>query len=545
MKLPPGISNRVFTSAIKEFEQAVGKNWVFTNAEDVDLYRDAYTPFWGEEEELIPSAAVAPHTVEQVQDIVRTANRFKIPIYPISTGRNLGYGGSAPTLSGSVILDLKRMNRVLEVSEKNASILVEPGVSYFDAYRYLKENGYNKVWLDVPDPGWGSLVGNAMDRGGGYTGAMYRNHFDAHCGMEVVLANGEVMRTGMGALPAARSWQQYKTGFGPWIDGIFSQSNFGVVTKMGFWLMPAPEAYLSGMVTVYKHDDLVPLIDILNYLENSNIFTGMPFLGSPLVNPTLAPGEEVRKPPSPDVLELYAGGRDPTPGELEQLCRKKGVGLWATKLQFYGPPEVIRSQWEYAKKKFLAIDGVSFKEMDFYNLPLTAEQEKEAHKVTFGIPNLEIFFIGARSEYVQSPSNGHIWFSPIIPREGKEIFKAQRVFSKAARELNLPVPILPMAATYWMRSFMFLFGFPITRDIEINRSNREAFRKLIRIAADNGWGEYRTAPVYQDAVMDVYSFNNHALLRFHETLKDAVDPNGILSPGRYGIWPKHMRRKKS
>jgi len=544
MKLPPGISTTVFTSTIKEFEQAIGKDWVFTSAQDVDLYRDAYTPFWGEEEELIPSAAVAPGSVEQVQAVIRTANRYKIPVYPISTGKNLGYGGSAPTLTGSVILDLKRMNRVLEVNEKNASILVEPGVSYFDAYNHLQSIG-SKLWLDVPDPGWGSLIGNAMDRGGGYTAGMYRNHFDAHCGMEVVLANGEVMRTGMGALPGARSWQQYKTGFGPWIDGMFSQSNFGVVTKMGFWLMPQPESYLSGMVTVYRHDDLIALIDILNYLENSNIFTGMPFLGSPLVNPTLAPGEEVRKSPPLDVLELYAGSRDPTPADLEQLCQKKGVGLWATKLQFYGPEEVIRAQWEYAKKKFSDIKGATFQDMDFYNLPLTAAQVENAHKVTFGIPNLEIFFIGARSEYVPSPTNGHIWFSPIIPRDGREIFKAQRVFTKAARELNLPVPVLPMAATYWMRSFMFLFGFPITMDIEVNRSNRAAFKKLIRIAADNGWGEYRTAPVYQDAVMDVYSFNNHALLRFHETVKDAIDPNGILSPGHYGIWPKHLREKKS
>ena len=544
MKLPPGISATVFSSALRGFEQAVGKDWIFTSKEDVDLYRDAYTPFWGEEEELIPSAAVAPADVEQVQEVVRTANQYKIPIYPISTGKNLGYGGSAPTLTGSVILDLKRMNRVLEVNENNASILVEPGVSYFDAYKHLQDSG-SGLWLDVPDPGWGSLIGNAMDRGGGYTAGMYRNHFDAHCGMEVVLANGEVMRTGMGALPGARSWQQYKTGFGPWIDGMFSQSNFGVVTKMGFWLMPQPEAYLSGMVTVYKHDDLIALVDIMNYLENANIYTGMPFLGSPLVNPTLAPGEEVRKPPPPEVVELYAGDRDPTPAELEQLCRKKGVGLWATKLQFYGPEDVIRAQWAYAKKKFSSIDGATFNDMDFYTLPLSPEQAAKAHKVTFGIPNLEIFFIGARSEYVSTPSNGHIWFSPIIPRDGREIFKAQRVFSKAARELKLPVPILPMAATYWMRSFMFLFGFSITQDVATNQRNRAAFKKLIRIAADNGWGEYRTAPVYQDAVMDVYSFNNHALLRFHEAVKDAIDPNGIISPGHYGIWPKHMRGRKS
>jgi len=68
---------------------------------------------------------------------------------------------------------------------------------------------------------------------------------------------------------------------------------------------------------------------------------------------------------------------------------------------------------------------------------------------------------------------------------------------------------------------------------------------VVRVAAEHGWGEYRTAPAFQDAVMDTYSFNNHALRRFHETVKDAVDPNGIISAGRYGIWPKHLREKKA
>ena len=63
------------------------------------------------------------------------------------------------------------MNRILEVNEKSAYALVEPGVSYFDLYRYIQEKGL-KLWVDVPDPGWGSPVGNSLDRGGGY---LYRN----------------------------------------------------------------------------------------------------------------------------------------------------------------------------------------------------------------------------------------------------------------------------------------------------------------------------------------------------------------------------------
>ena len=169
---------------------------------------------WGEPDERRASAAVAPTSVEQVQAIMRIANRYHIPMYPISTGRNLGYGGAAPVLSGSVVLDLKRMNQILEVSERNACALVEPGVSYFDLYRHIRQNKL-KLWVDVPDPGWGSPLGNALERGAGYTLSPYRDHWAAHCGLEVVLANGDLVRTGMGALPGAKTWQQFQYGYRP------------------------------------------------------------------------------------------------------------------------------------------------------------------------------------------------------------------------------------------------------------------------------------------------------------------------------------------
>jgi 4-cresol dehydrogenase (hydroxylating) len=544
MRIPPGVGAQDYAAAMNEFLAIVGNDWVFSSDADIALYKDAYSPFWGEPEEKVASAAVAPNSVEQVQQIVRTANKYKVPLYPISTGKNLGYGGSAPVLSGSVVLDLKRMNRILEIDERAATCLVEPGVSYFDLYRHIQEKGY-RLWVDTPDPGWGSVIGNAVDRGGGYTMALFRNHFDAHCGMEIVLPNGELMRTGMGAMPGAKTWQQYKSGFGPWIDGMFSQSNFGIVTKMGFWLMREPEAYLNGTVSVPRHADLVPLVDILTRLEDDGIVNGMSHLGSPLLGNNLLPGEFLRSVPVPEVQAVLAQPGGPKPEQLDAYSRKTGVPVWAGLLQFYGPEKIIRAQWEHTKEKFRAIPGVTFTEGDFYKLPLSAAQQEKVHKVSFGIPNLSIFFIGARSGVNTVPGNGHIWFSPIIPRSGEAVFEAQRVFAEAARQLGLPVNPLAMATTYWQRAFIFLFGFPITKDIEVNRKNREAFKALVKIAAEHGWGEYRTAPAYQDAVMDTYSFNNHALLRFHATLKDAIDPNGILSAGRYGIWPRHLREKKS
>ena len=532
MAVPPGVNAKVFAQAVREFEAAVGKEWVFTSDEDVALYRDAYSVLWGEPEERLASAAVAPDRLEQVQQVVRIANAHKIPIYPVSTGRNLGYGGSAPNYSGSVVLDLKRMNRILEVNERNAWCLVEPGVSYFDLVRHIDEKGY-KLWVDIPDPGWGSPIGNALDHGGGYTQPMFRNHFDSHCGMEVVLADGDVLRTGMGALPDAKSWQEYKFGYGPWIDGMFSQSNFGVVTKMGFWLVPLPDAYLTGTVTVSKWNDLIPLIDTLNYLENSGVVNGMPGLGMPIRQGT---------PPDPALRGLIEAATAGDPSGIDGYAARNGRACWSCTVKFYGPQKAIAASWEFAKEKFVAaIPGARFQDGESYKLPLTPEQREKVHKPEFGIPSLETFSIGARSETNPTPSSGHAWFSPIIPRNGEAIFEANKVFADAARKLDLAFFGFSLPTTYWMRSFIFLFGFPVSRDVAANKKNREGFKQLVDICAQHGWGEYRTAPAYQDAVMNTYSFNNHALRRFHERVKDAVDPNGILSAGRYGIWPKHLR----
>jgi (+)-pinoresinol hydroxylase len=540
MRVPPGVSNQNFSDALQQFEAAVGKEWVFTSDEDVALYRDAYSPFWGEPEELVASAAVAPDGVEQVQKVVRIANTYKIPLYPISTGKNLGYGGSAPAYSGSVVLDLKRMNRILEVNERNAYCLVEPGVSYFDLYRHIQEKGI-KLWVDVPDPGWGSPMGNALDRGGGYLLPQFRNHFDSHCGMEVVLANGEVMRTGMGALPGAKTWQQYKSGFGPWVDGMFSQSNFGVVTKIGFWMCPAPDSYLVGTVTVPRYNDLIPLIDILGYLENTGCTNGMPFFGSPLL--ARGPLAQAGSVPDPQLTTLLAREGGPDPDAMDAYAQKKGIHHWSCRVSFYGGPQANAGNWEFAKEKFSAIPGAKFTDGEAYKLPLTPEVQAKFSLPQFGIPSLQTFSIGARSETNPTPNNGHIWFSPIIPRTGEAVFEANRVFRAAAKDLGLPIPSFSLPTCYWERAFIFLFGFPITHDVATNKKNRAAFQRLVAIAAEHGWGEYRTAPAHQGAVMDTYSFNNHALLHFHETLKDAVDPNGILSAGRYGIWPRHLRRQ--
>ncbi len=550
MRLPPGVSQADFSAALVAFERIVGKAWVFTSDEDVNLYRDAFSPFLHEAEERTASAAVAPDSTEQVQEIVRVANRYKIPLYTISTGKNLGYGGSAPAYSGSVVLDLKRMNQILEVNEENAYALVEPGVSYFDLYKYIQERKL-KVWIDCPDPGWGSVLGNAIDRGGGYTMAAYRNHFDAHCGMEVVLPSGELMRTGMGALPGSKTWQQYKSGCGPLIDGIFSQSNYGIVTKMGFWLMPEPEAYMRCTISLTRYKDLKTLVEKLNYLENARIIQGFPDIAAPLLEyPPIGQVQiwnEGGPPPMDEEHQrLFAAAKLGYSPELESYGLRKGIPYWQLWVSYYGPMEVLEAQWKATQRHFAHVDGVKFNVVNKTTCPVAADKVSDFHEPELGVPSLRAFSIGARTPFNPTPSKGHMWFSPIVPRTYEAIVEANEVFGKAARELDMPLfRSFTMPACFWERAFIFILATPVTEDPATNRHYREGFKKLIEIGGQHGWGEYRTAPVFQKAVMEQYSFNNHALQRFHETLKDAIDPNGVLSAGRYDIWPKHLREKRS
>ena len=535
MRTPPGVSAADFAAAIREFQAAIGADYVFTDEATVDLYKDAYSPMWGEASERVASAAVAPDSVEQVQAIVKIANKYKIPLYTISTGRNLAYGGSAPAYSGSVVLDLKRMNRVLEVNEENAYCLVEPGVSYFDLYRHIRERGL-KLWIDPPDPGWGSPVGNALDHGAGRTPLPYRDHFDAHCGMEVVLANGEVVRTGMGALPAARTWQQFKYGTGPFVDGIFSQSNFGVVTKMGFWLMPEPEAVLAGSISVPNHDDVIPFIKILANLMYSGVINCTFGVMSPIFN----------GPPSPEFEALMAKPDGGSPEEWDAMAKSKGVPFWQTSLNFYGPLNVVQAQWEHVKKRFSEIPGAQFQDGEVIHFPLTDEQiSKISDPVYLGIPSLNVF-----STLMQLDGNngaavaGHLDASPILPLDGRELLKAHRVFAKLFREQGLS-QFVGFAMQYHWRTFIMFQGMHTTHDPAENARVRAMYERVIETASANGWGIYRTHVAFQDKAVAQYSFNNHSLLRLHETIKDALDPNGILSPGRYGIWPKDMRRSRT
>ena len=517
--LPPGVSGRDFSRALAGFAAAVGSGQVVSDPAELGDYCDPY-PFY-DADETAPSAVVRPGSVEEIAAILRVANEHKVPLWTVSQGRNHGYGGAAPRVRGSVVLELRRLNRVLEVDEGSGSCLLEPGVRFFDLYDHLREGGY-RLWPSVPANGWGSVLGNALERGMGATA--YGEHGERVCGLEVMLANGELLRTGMGAMSGAKTWQLYRNGFGPAADGLFMQSNFGVVTKLGLWLMPQPETFRVCDVKLKHESDLALLIETVAPLKlNEVIQTQVIAHHGAEITAVVTRRDQWLKP-----------GERITPEVLETMLSALGLGAWNVKFGLYGPEELVEARFRIARDAFARIPGAEFNSRK-YPGDAKLEDIAEGDRVHAGIPWMsDISIVNWKGS-----EGAHLGFSPVAPVRAEDAMKLMAMARARCDEFGFDYMCgIGISTRHMTPITMLLFD---KSDEGERRRAQALFRALIEDAGREGYGEYRTHIAMMDLVAGQYDFNDGAQRRFNETLKDALDPNGILSPGKQGIWPKSMR----
>jgi len=507
-------------AAVTALAKALPAEAIITEAKQAAEFRDPFAP--PEQEWFEPGAVLLPSTVEEVQAILRIANEHKTPVWTSSQGRNNGYGGAAPRTSGGLVLSLRRMNKVLEVDEESATALVEPGVRFFDLYDHLRATG-SKLWMSVPDLGWGSVIGNALEHGVGYT--PYGDHFGNQCGMEVVLANGDVMRTGLGGLGESHGWQVYKHGCGPTPDGLFSQSNYGIVTKMGLWLMPPPECYMPGWLTIRKDSDLELLLERLRPLMMDGTIPNQPMI----INAVCGMSAFTQR-------DAWYTGEGPIPQDIvDTIATQPMLGAWVMRFALYGDEKIVERQREIVEAAFRTIPGaeVSFSKYDGRNLP---ELDNPHERVQAGIPSMAL---DQMTRWYGGEKGGHIGFSCAMPITGKD--------GAAIRNLvrdELHAGGLDYSAVFIVSKRSMIHVGLVVFDTENKQQAEAAYgacRQMVTTAAKQGYGEYRSHLDFMDLVADQYDFNKHAQRRFNETIKDALDPNGILSPGKQGIWPKAYR----
>lgn len=506
--LAPGVSKADFAGFMAAAKSIVGAEWVAGDAAAVKPWTKSYVPDPGGRH--APVGAVAPASVEEVQELVRIANKFKQPVWPVSTGKNMGYGMTTTAAPGQVVLDLKRMNRIINVDPELCTALVEPGVTYQQLKDYLTENNL-PLWIDVPTVGpVAGPVGNTLDRGVGYT--PYGEHFMVQCGMEVVMPDGEILKTGMGSTSNPSAWQAFKWGYGPYLDGIFTQSNFGVVTKMGMWLMPAPPVYKPFVVRHRNMADVSKIVEAMRPMRISNVIPNVVLMMSAGYQLAMfnRRGDIWDKPEPVTDAALQAAGE------------KVGLGMWNTYFALYGTPGMIAESEKIVRGAFEAIGGEVLTEAEMADNPYFH------HHATLMQGGLSLEEVGIVRW--KGAGGGLAWFAPVAPAKGSETvgqialakeilgkhgFDYTSAFAIGSRELHHIIALL------YDKS-----------DPEEEKRADACYKELVTGFGEKGWASYRTGVQAMDLVAQQYGEVNRAV---NAAIKQALDPNHIIAPGKSGI----------
>ena len=535
----PGYAvNGRLEAALHKWREIIGPENVVTSAESLAAAGTATFPT-----DHAVKAVLRPGTREAVQACVRIANDSKIPIYAVSTGKNWGYGSKAPP-ADACVMELHRLNRILDFNEKLAYVTLEPGVTQIQLYEFLRARKA-KLWIDAtgasPDS---SIIGNTLERGFGHT--PYGDHFANVCGMEVVLADGEIADTGFSRFPGAKAGPLYRWGVGPSLDGLFSQSNLGIVTRMTIWLMPTPEYFQAFFFRCDRDEDLPGLLDALRPLRmDGTLRSAMHIANDYKVVSAIQryPWKEM-------------GGATPLRPELMATLRKKlncGVwngsgGLYGTKPQVAEARRLVRNALRGRVKKLQFLDdsklGLAarfakpYSAVTGWDLSRTLELVRPVFGLMKGIPTsqpLESCYWRKRSVPktmdIDRDGCGLLWCAPIAPLEGAHAV----AISKIAHRVLPAHGFEPMISLTLLTERTIGCVISISYDRDVEGEDEKALRcyeLLLRELNNEGYFPYRLG-IQSMGQMHGASGYNTVLRR----LKHALDPNGIISPGRYDPGP--------
>jgi len=202
-----------------------------------------------------PTCAVWPETSQHVSEVLVLANVEKIPVVP--RGAGTGLSGMAIPVKGGIVLDLSHMNAILKISIEDRLAVVQPGVVYADLEKVLLPHGF----FFPPDPASGTVAtlgGNVATNAGGLKGAKYGTTRDYVLGLQVVLPDGRIMRTGSKAMKSVSGYDLTRLFVG-------SEGTLGVVTEITLKINPKPTATSTALATFNNLDDAGQAISQIMY----------------------------------------------------------------------------------------------------------------------------------------------------------------------------------------------------------------------------------------------------------------------------------------
>jgi 4-cresol dehydrogenase (hydroxylating) len=489
-----------------------------------------------------PLAILSPVSTAQVQQILEIASKHGIGVHPISRGKNWGYGDACPLGPNQVVMDLGKMNRILEVNSELCYAVIEPGVTQQQLYRHLQDH-QTGLWMDSSGAGKeASLVGNILERGFGHT--RYGDRFLSICGMEVVLGDGRVLNTGFGHYANAKAGRTYRYGVGPFLDGIFSQSNFGVVTKMGIWLMPAPEEFCAFFFSGENASDLPAIIDALAPLRMQGVLQSTVHVANDLRAISGRMGYPWDR----------AGGKTPLPDDLRaELRREFMMGAWNGCGALYGTKETVAAARKVVGR---ALKPFGPKFLTDRTLKTAAKLQRAlrwtdwgrrmgerlqvvepVYGLLKGIPTDEPLRGAAwrvRKPCPAVPTDpldchaGLMWVAPTLPSSGRAaqdlMNQLEPIYARYGFETLVTFTLITERALCCVTNVAF-----DGREADETARARACYEELTDTLLGEGYIFYRSGP----RGMAKLTAEPSTFWDVAGQIKSVLDPAGIISPGKY------------
>jgi len=522
----------------QRLKNAIGNEFVLDDEQSIQQYSRTTLS-----KGTTPQAVVKPENKKEIKKIVKIANECKVGVYPISKGKNWGYGSACAVQDGQIILDLSRMNRIIQVNEQLAYAVIEPGVTQIQLVEYLKENNI-PLWLDCSGSGPdASILGNTLERGFGHT--PYGDHFMHSCGMEVILGDGRELKTGYGHYENSQAKHVFKYGIGPYLDGLFTQSNFGIVTEMGVWLMPEPECSNMFYCAVPKEEDLSAVVEALRPLKLNGQIKSLIHIGNDLrviSSFNQYPWEEAKnKTPLSDDLREY-------------FCKRGGFGAWNVSGAIYGSKNQVRMNKKDLKKALKRLGKIQFIGngslgvlrrfstilQRFSLLPEFNTKLKSLDKV-YGLlqGNPTDAFLFGTLWRVKGPlqtnsidpldhNAGMMWISPIMPMTGGAAENLIQLINPVFKQYGFEPLITVSLITERAMVSVITISFD-KNDVDETSKAQNCYDDLFKLVMSEGYIPYRT----NIHTMEKLSENSKIFWDITKEMKTVFDPNGIIAPGRY------------
>jgi 4-cresol dehydrogenase (hydroxylating) flavoprotein subunit len=435
-------------------------------------------------------AIVTPSNLDELQNLLVYSANKDFSIFNLLSPGEINTA-PIPAKGDIVVVDLKKLDAIIEVNTKSAYALVEPGVSYNQLNEYLKTEKIPFV-VDCEKNSSQSVSGGVSNRSYGYT--PYGDHLMMQCGMEVMLASGRLIRTGMGAMPGSNSWQLFKYGFGPYIDGTFTQSNMGIVTKMGIWLMPKAPAYKPFAIQLPNEAALNQAVEIMRGFK---------------IN-MLVPNTVAIASAQSDALQ-FADENIATIGDNDAMAKKYQLGKWNVYGALYNIPANIDFLWQAISGAFAGIEGskILSGEATSTNHIWAQREKKMAGEFTSINKNLEPY----------SSINVH-FASPI---DGDDAIKMHALLRQVDNTGNLKIiNQLALSLRTMMNQLQILY--PTTNPEKLAQA-RQLTQQLVNTFSEQGYPVCLVDADLQEAV-DHVSLDGLNTLK--KRVKRALDPQSVF-----------------